>query len=29
LITRNETGITDVAGLRGKRLGTTFASTAH
>ena len=29
LVARNETGITDVAGLRGKRVATAFASTAH
>ncbi|OZC86720.1 taurine ABC transporter substrate-binding protein [Rhodococcoides fascians] len=29
LVARNESGITDVAGLRGKRIGTAFASTAH
>lgn len=29
LIARKATGITDVAGLRGKRIATAFASTAH
>ncbi|NIL78614.1 MULTISPECIES: ABC transporter substrate-binding protein [Rhodococcus] len=29
LVARNETGITNVADLRGKRIGTAFASTAH
>lgn len=29
LVARKETGITDVAGLRGKRVATPFASTAH
>jgi taurine transport system substrate-binding protein len=29
LVARNETGIKDVAGLRGKRVATAFASTAH
>jgi taurine transport system substrate-binding protein len=29
LVARNETGISDVAGLRGKRVATPFASTAH
>ena len=29
LVARNATGITDVAGLRGKRVATAFASTAH
>ncbi|ALE78288.1 glycine/betaine ABC transporter substrate-binding protein [Pseudonocardia sp. AL041005-10] len=29
LVARNATGITDVAGLRGKRVATAFASTSH
>ncbi|SDH66265.1 glycine betaine ABC transporter substrate-binding protein [Pseudonocardia oroxyli] len=29
LVARNESGVTDVAGLRGKRIATAFASTAH
>jgi taurine transport system substrate-binding protein len=29
LVARDGTGITDVAGLRGKKVGTPFASTAH
>jgi taurine transport system substrate-binding protein len=29
LVARNATGITDVEGLRGKRIATAFASTAH
>ena len=29
LVARNGAGITDVAGLRGKKVGTPFASTAH
>jgi taurine transport system substrate-binding protein len=29
LVARNGSGITDVAGLRGKKVGTPFASTAH
>jgi taurine transport system substrate-binding protein len=29
LVARNETGIKDVAGLRGKRVATPFASTSH
>lgn len=29
LVARNESGVTDVAGLRGKRVATPFASTAH
>lgn len=29
LVARNETGVTDVAGLRGKRVATAFASTSH
>ncbi|GAA4990600.1 glycine betaine ABC transporter substrate-binding protein [Pseudonocardia tropica] len=29
LVARNATGITDVAGLRGKRIATAFASTSH
>ena len=29
LVARNGTGITDVAGLRGKKVGAPFASTAH
>ena len=29
LVARNAAGITDVAGLRGKRVATAFASTAH
>jgi taurine transport system substrate-binding protein len=29
LVARNGSGVTDVAGLRGKKVGTPFASTAH
>ncbi|MEV4640048.1 glycine betaine ABC transporter substrate-binding protein [Actinoplanes sp. NPDC049548] len=29
LVARNGSGVTDVAGLRGKKIGTPFASTAH
>jgi taurine transport system substrate-binding protein len=29
LVARNDTGITNIADLRGKRIGTAFASTAH
>ncbi|MEU6698885.1 ABC transporter substrate-binding protein [Pseudonocardia sp. NPDC046786] len=29
LVARNETGVTDVTGLRGKRIATAFASTSH
>ncbi|MBN9793935.1 MULTISPECIES: ABC transporter substrate-binding protein [unclassified Pseudonocardia] len=29
LVARNATGVTDVAGLRGKRIATAFASTSH
>lgn len=29
LVVRNESGITDLAGLEGKKIGTPFASTAH
>ncbi|GAB7051462.1 ABC transporter substrate-binding protein [Catenuloplanes indicus JCM 9534] len=29
LVARNESGVTDVAGLRGKKVATSFASTSH
>ena len=29
LVARNGSGVTDIAGLRGKKVGTPFASTAH